>query len=249
MITLFESEDHKNIMFNDLSTGLMVQSNQHLIIHGNEGMILDPGGHKVYAKLFPEIATVMPVESLKFIFFSHQDPDIIAAANGWLMVTDAHAYLPEIWMRFIPHFGVDKFVVEKIQPIPDNGLVLSLSDVGFPIIPAHFLHSPGNFQVYDPVSKILYSGDLGASLGNDYHAVTDFDAHIQYMAPFHKRYIPTGKALKMWVNTIKSLDIEQIAPQHGAIFPDKETVGQFIDWVGQLACGLDLMDDGFAVPQ
>ena len=47
------------------------------------------------------------------------------------------------------------------------------------MIPAHFLHSAGNFQVYDPVSKVLYTGDLGASIGMDYMDVTDFDAHLR----------------------------------------------------------------------
>lgn len=115
-------------------------------------------------------------------------------------------------------------------------------------IPAHFLHSAGNFQLYDPVSKILYTGDLGASLGNTYYTVDDFDAHIRYMEGFHKRYMSCSKALKMWVKMARSLDIKIIAPQHGAIFPSRALVGQFIDWVDQLECGLDLMADAFSVP-
>ena len=50
---------------------------------------------------------------------------------------------------------------------------------------AHFLHSEGNFQVYDPVGKVLYTGDLGASLGQDYIEVGDFDEHLKYMEGFH----------------------------------------------------------------
>ncbi len=32
-------------------TGRGVQANQHLIIHGKEAILLDPGGHKVYTKV------------------------------------------------------------------------------------------------------------------------------------------------------------------------------------------------------
>ena len=32
-------------------TGLAVQANQHLVIDGNAGLILDPGGHKVYSEI------------------------------------------------------------------------------------------------------------------------------------------------------------------------------------------------------
>lgn len=247
MITLFESGPHKNLMFNDLSSGAAVQTNQHLIVHEKEAMILDPGGHKIYSRLFPLISGVVPIDGLKYIFFSHQDPDIIAAANGWLMVTEAKAYLSELWMRFIPHFGVDKLVLERIQPIPDQGLTLSLKGQPIKLIPAHFLHSPGNFQVYDPAAKILYSGDLGASLGCEYAFVEDFESHVKYMEGFHKRYIATARALKLWAAMARSLDIETIAPQHGAIFAGKENVKRFIDWIDSLSCGIDLMN-AFIVP-
>lgn len=51
MITLYERDGHANILVNDLSVGHMIQANQHVIVHNGEGMVLDPGGHKVYAKL------------------------------------------------------------------------------------------------------------------------------------------------------------------------------------------------------
>ncbi len=248
MITLYESGNHTNIMFDDLSSGAMVQSNQHIIVNGSEAMILDPGGHKVYMSLFAELSSLMPVDGLRYIFFSHQDPDIIAAANGWLMVTSAEALLSGLWMRFIPHFGVDQLVLDRIKPIPDSGMSVKLGGEPLYIIPAHFLHSPGNFQVYDPTSKILYTGDLGASLGQEYTAVTDFDAHIRYMEAFHLRYIPSAKALKMWVDMVRTLDVEMMVPQHGAYFPDKELSERFIAWIDGLSVGLDLMEGSFKVP-
>jgi flavorubredoxin len=248
MITLFESGTHKNIFFNDLGTGSMVQANQHMIIEGDEGMILDPGGHKIQTRLFSQISEVMPINGLKHLFFSHQDPDIIAAANIWLMLTNARGYLSALWMRFIPHFGVDELVIDRITPIPDEGLTITLGNKPLKVIPAHFLHSSGNFHVYDPESKILYTGDLGASLGNAYDRVEDFDAHIQYMEGFHKRYISTAKPIKMWAKMARSLDIEMIAPQHGAMFPNRKTAGRFIDWADNLACGVDLMGDAYKVP-
>ena len=152
-------------------------------------------------------------------------------------------------MRFIPHFGVDELVVTRIHPIPDEGMTITVGGVDLKVIPSHFLHSAGNFQVYDPVSKILYSGDLGASLGHGYQMVEDFDSHIQYIEGFHRRYMPSNVALKMWARMARTLDIQMIAPQHGAMFPTPELSHQFIDWVDGLECGLDLMGDSFVVPQ
>lgn len=248
MFTIFESGSHKNVCFNDLSSGQMVQANQHLIIEGNEGILLDPGGHKIQSKLFSTIPEVMPINGLKHIFFSHQDPDIVAAANAWLMVTDAHAYISALWMRFIPHFGIDELVISRVQAIPDEGLSITVGGKQLKFIPAHYLHSSGNFHVYDTVSKILYTGDLGASLGHNYATVDDFDSHIQYMEGFHKRYISTSKALKMWAKTARTLDIDIIAPQHGAIINKKEHVARFIDWIDGLAVGTDIMGDSYPVP-
>jgi flavorubredoxin len=248
MITLHSAGTHKNVFFNDLSSGHMVQANQHVIVEGDEAMVLDPGGHKIQSKLFSQLSTVVPINGVKHIFFSHQDPDIIAAANAWLMLTDARAYLSALWMRFIPHFGVDELVVERITPIPDGGMTLPLGGTALKFLPAHFLHSCGNFQVYDPVSRILYSGDLGASLGNTYPVVEDFDAHVPYMEGFHTRYIPTGRALQLWARMARTLDIEIIAPQHGAIFPNRELSQRFIAWAEGLSCGVDLMGDAYTVP-
>lgn len=245
---LFENADHKNILLEDFTSGQMVQANQHVIIHKRQAMLLDPGGHKIYSAALGELSAVMSTGDLKYIFFSHQDPDIIAAANGWLMITDAEALLSKLWMRFITHFGVDELVMDRIQAMPDEGMVLDLADCRLLVLPAHFIHSPGNYQVYDPVSKILYSGDLGASLGQTYTVVENFDDHLQYMEGFHRRYMASGRTLKLWARMARQLDIDMIAPQHGAMFTKKEHVDRFIAWIEGLSCGVDLMDDVYKLP-
>ncbi len=246
---LFENAEHKNLLLEDFTSGQMVQANQHLIIHKGKGMLLDPGGHKVYSEAMEELSTYISPSSLEYIFFSHQDPDIIAAANGWLMVTEARAFLPKLWIRFISHFGVDDVLAERIIPLPDQGRVVELAGSKLAILPGHFMHSVGNFQVYDPIARILYTGDLGASLGQTYTRVENFDDHIQYMEGFHRRYIASNKVLRWWAAMIKPLDIEIIAPQHGAMIVGKENVQRFIEWVQNLECGMDLMEGVFRLPR
>ncbi len=248
MITLFESDTHRNLMFNGFSSGGMIQANQHLIISNGEGMILDPGGHKIHTKLFAELSSIFNISKLKYLFFSHQDPDIVAATNAWLMMTDADAFLPAIWTRFVAHFGVDEMAAKRVTSIPDEGLTITLGGTDLKVIPAHYLHSSGNFQVYDPVSKILYTGDLGASPAAEYAAVEDFDAHVQYMEGFHKRYMPSTKAVKMWVNMVRGLSPDIIAPQHGAVFNTKALADRFVDWADSLTVGADALGDAYIVP-
>ncbi len=248
MITIFETPEHRNVLFHDLSEGSMVQANQHMIIHNGVAMLLDPGGHKTYMKLFSAATGLVAPSAFQHIFFSHQDPDIIAAANGWLMVTDATAYLSALWMRFIPHFGVDELVINRIRPIPDEGMTVDVGGAPMVLLPAHFLHSEGNFQVYDPVAKILYSGDLGTSLGAPYTAVPDFDAHVPYMKPFHERYMPSRRAVARWVNTVARLDVEILAPQHGAYFVGRDLVRRYVDWVAGIDCYLDADVNAYPIP-
>jgi len=244
MIELYDNNEHKSVMFNDLSVGGMIQATQHIIVDGDEAILLDPGGHKTYSSLITKMTSVVSsVSKIKYIFFSHQDPDIVASANAWLMITDAMAYIPEIWVRFIAHFGVDGIVSKQITPIPDNGMDITLNGKTLNVIPAHFLHSSGNFQLYDSESKILYSGDLGASFDQPYDFVESFEGHIKYMEGFHKRYISSGKILKKWVAMIKSYDIDIIAPQHGAIMKGKDIIEKYYLWLENLECGIDIMDD------
>jgi flavorubredoxin len=250
-ITLFDNKTHRNVLLEDRAHGHMVQANQHLIIHGAGAMILDPGGHKVYNRVLADSMHEMGSAKLTHIFLSHQDPDIVAAINGWLMTTDATAYASQLWLRFIPHFGLDTLVSERLIGIPDEGTVLDVGGAPLVIVPAHFLHSEGNFQVYDPQAKVLYTGDLGASLGMPYREITsaaNFDAHVEYMAGFHRRYMTAGKVLKAWAAMVRPLDIETIAPQHGAMMRGRDTVARFIDWCDQLECGIDLILDKFKVP-
>ena len=243
-INLFDTGNHKNVLLEDFSGGLAVQANQHLIIHGGDAMLLDPGGHKVYNRVLSETLSVLGQHAkLRYLFLSHQDPDIVAAVNGWLMTTDAEAYASKLWVRFIPHFGLDRLVEERLRPIPDQGMVLDLGGCQLKILPAHFLHSPGNFQVYDPVSRILYSGDLGASLGTEARIVEDFDRHLPFMDGFHRRYMASNRAMRAWAAMVRRFDIDTIAPQHGAMFQGKAMCARFIDWCEQLPCGVDLIDD------
>ncbi len=86
---------------------------------------------------------------------------------------------------------------------------------------AHFLHSPGNFTLYDPVVKVLFSGDIGAAVfpqGKWYLFAENFDEHVKYMEWFHRGFMASTRALRTWLRRVKELEVEVIAPQHGAIF-------------------------------
>lgn len=245
---LYESNGHICLAFSDLvdaSHGDAVQSNQFLVVDHGHAALIDPGGHMTYSELYMTIARYFPPKQLDYVMASHADPDIVASVGRWLTASESKVLISEVWARFLPHFCQTGKTAGRIVPIPDAGLVVPLGESSMLAVPAHFLHSEGNFQFYDPVSKILFSGDLGASLTSSEEAgelVTDFDAHARRMIGFHRRYMSGNRACRLWAAMARTLDIAWIVPQHGPSFQGREMVTRFIDWVEQLQCGVDLID-------
>lgn len=247
---LFNDGNHRCYAYSDLVKGEAVQANQFLIVDNEQVMVLDPGGDLTYAKLHLEIKKLTSLDNLRYVFASHQDPDIIASIGSWMLQTKAQVICSKLWERFLPHFATSYLAQmesinlnERILGLDDKGAQLTLGDNPIQILPAHFLHSVGNFQLYDPVSKILFSGDMGASIVDSvgFEGVEDFEAHIPSMKGFHQRYMVSNKACRLWANMIRQLDVNMIVPQHGSSFVGKEQVNQFLDWISRLECGIDLM--------
>lgn len=246
-IELYRDKTHAVVMFTDLveDGGQSVQANQFLIVNGDQGAILDPGGNLAYNELFLTMGKYFSPQRLTYLLASHADPDIIASLDRWMTSTKAKLVISRIWERFAPHFTKAGKTEDRIIGVPDAGAKLELGDSHIWILPAHFMHSEGNFHFYDPISKILFTGDLGVSLMSGEKAqtpVTDLKEHIALMEGFHKRYMVSNKILRMWVRMARQLEIRMLVPQHGA--PMKgAAIAQFMDWIETLPCGIDLFDD------
>ncbi|SEL80163.1 Metallo-beta-lactamase superfamily protein [Atopomonas hussainii] len=245
---LFDNGSHSCLCFDNLVSGDGVQSNQFLITDHNEYALLDPGGNLTYTPLSLELSKHIPLNELTYILASHQDPDIIASLDKWLLHTKATVVCSKLWARFLPHLtasylnlshGISTY--DRIHALPDRGERLRLGMSEIHAIPAHFLHSVGNFQFYDPVSKILFSGDMGASMVDDAEPVTDFALHVPSMEGFHRRYMSANKVCRLWADMVRRMDVEMIVPQHGRPFVGKAMITAFLDWISRLECGIDLL--------
>jgi len=243
-IELYKDAQHCCVMFTDLVEDTeAVQANQFLIVDQGEGVILDPGGNMTYNELNLTMRKYIAPGKLDYIVASHADPDIIASLDRWMTSTSAKLVISSLWARFAPHFCKIGKTDERIIGVPDQGGRLHFGSTELWLLPAHFLHSEGNFQFYDPVSKILFSGDLGVSLVNGQQA-KEFIATLHPMPlgmeAFHKRYMVSNKVLKLWVAMVRQLEVSMIVPQHGAPLKGA-AIAQLLDWLDGLACGADLM--------
>lgn len=242
---LYSDENHKFIWLgaDEGNHENVIQTNQYLIIRGGKGILLDPGGVHLFAKVISTVSKYISLENIQYIFFSHQDPDVSSGIALWMGVTPAKILISGLWTRFLAHFGiVDR---SRIIPIEESGNKISLSAGGsLNMIPSHFLHSTGCYSLYDPQARILFSGDIGAAAsenGQDYF-VDDFDAHRKFIDGFHRRYMCSNAVLKKWVNMVRSYKIDYIVPQHGAMYRGA-SVGKFLDYLYNLQCGTDFIDE------
>lgn len=236
---LYEGRTHTWLMFgrDEEKPEKIIDTNQYMVVTNDNALLMDPGGIELFSAMLTTVIKSVPVDKITHLFASHQDPDIISSLGLWDQVLeDATLHSPWIWEGFIRHFGMQNITY---SPIEDEGGRIQLDGVGLEFIPAHYLHSSGNFNVFDPASGILMSGDIGAAMDTDDAPlfVDDFDAHIPRMKLFHQRWMPSNEAKQDWVNRVRELDVKMLCPQHGRIFRGDD-VHRFLDWFEALEVGL-----------
>lgn len=232
VIELFNSGKRRWVYFGRDEKRLksVIDTNEYLITVDGKGLLPDPGGLEVFPSFMAELSKEINIEDIDTLYGSHQDPDIISSLALWLGVCkDVKVYVPGIWTTFINHFAENA----TLTAIPDSGMKLSLGGSNdLELIPAHYLHSSATFSLYDPVAKILWTGDIGAALlpdgANDVF-VENFDHHVQFMEGFHRRWMPSNEAKLKWIERVRKLDIDMMCPQHGSIFKG-EDVQKFFNW-------------------
>lgn len=241
-IELYNKGDHAWYVFcrDPDKSEHVIDTNEYLIVSKGVALAMDPGGSEIFPQVVAAFSSQINVSDISYFFASHQDPDIFSSLPLWMgLCPKAKIYMPWLWSGFVSHFGhkyVDQFV-----PVDDEGQEINLNNsYSVRLVPAHYCHSSGNFSLYDPTAKILFSGDIGAALlpeALESIYVDDFETHIQYMEMFHRRWMPSNRAKNDWISRVRQLDVGMLCPQHGSIFKG-EQVNQFLDWFEALDVGV-----------
>lgn len=243
---LYDDGEHKFVWLGadpDYRRGV-VQTMQYLIVDKGRGWLLDPGGVHLFSRVVASASRYLPLDRIEGIFFSHQDPDVSSGIALWLGVTPAKIYISELWLRFLPHFGiVDQSRVASLEAL-GKGVSLG-SGARLSFVPTHFMHSPGAFSLYDERAKILFSGDVGAAVfpdGQESLFVDDFKAALPHLEGFHRRFIASNSVARRWSDLVARLSPAMIAPQHGGVYRG-QAAKDFLAWLRELRCGVDLLDE------
>ncbi|MDD3596152.1 MAG: MBL fold metallo-hydrolase [Sulfuricurvum sp.] len=243
---LFDDGTHKCVMFSledEAQEENSLSVNQFLLVQHESAILIDPGSSSIFSELYDAIERHIDPQKIKYIFFSHQDPDVAGGIAEWSVATSAQLVVSGLWTRFMGHFGLVD--TARIVALPDHGGRIRFGEDFIQFIPAHFLHSPGNFSLYDSRSKILFSGDIGAAVlspQNLNKRVDDFESHRPYLESFHRRYMASNLFCRAWVREARRYDIDTIAPQHGSLF-HRENVAAFLAWFEELECATEHIDE------
>lgn len=237
--TIYEKGEHKwaVVTRDPEKPDYLIDTNEYLIIQDGKAILTDPGGAEIFPEVFSAINTEFDARNITALFASHQDPDVISSLGLWLDFNpDLKCYLSWLWGSFVPHFGGN---AKTFITLADQGGEIRLGNLLLQAIPAHYLHSSGNFNLYDPVAKMFFSGDIGAALlpaGEDDLMVKDFDKHIRHARGFHQRWMGSNEAKLDWCSRIEKIEIDMLCPQHGAIYQGPDVL-RFINWFAELPVG------------
>lgn len=240
---IYQSGEHKWIALarDPEKPNYLIDTNEYLITDATTALLTDPGGSEIFSMVFTAICDAYDPAKIGALFASHQDPDIISSLSLWLDFNpDLKCYLSRLWSTFVPHFGgTDETFIE----IPDEGFDIPIGSLNLQAVPAHYLHSSGNFHLYDEKARLFFSGDIGAAMlppdMNDLF-VKDFARHIQYSKHFHQRWMGSTEAKRVWCERVAKLKIDMLCPQHGAIYQGAD-VERFINWFDELPIGTGLL--------
>lgn len=220
-----------------LKASHLIDTNEYLVTSDDQTLITDPGGIEIFPSVFSAVCRAIDPRTLVGIFASHQDPDIISSLSLWLELNPKlPLHTSWLWTTFLPHFGGE---ASTFVPIPDEGAEIQVGSLSLRAVPAHYLHSSGNFHLYDPRARLLFSGDVGAAMLpiDAPLIVKDFDQHIKAAEGFHRRWMGSNEAKRDWCERVSKLPIDQLCPQHGAVYQGAD-VGRFINWFAELEVGV-----------
>lgn len=242
VILLYQSDDHSIYWIGAPDVDEEIPCNTYLMVDGDEGFILEPGGLSHFRPVADKVEEVFSAYNITHLLLSHQDPDVCASLPSWLQFNpDINVVCPHLWERFLPHYMAYNI---NFTEMTDEGRTLSLqSGSHLQCISAPYLHSPGNMVVFDSVSGFLFSGDIGAAISQDEMFrlfIDDWQQQIERMQGFHQRYMGSTRAAAEFVKKVSLLPITAMLPQHGQIFRGDE-VRQFLDWFETLPCGIDYL--------
>jgi len=209
-------------------------------------LLVDPGSSSDFAVVSSKVTSLLGgMNKLSALFINHQDPDVGSSSQVISARYAPHAAIlcSEATWRLVMHLNLPKDRFIDTDRYPD-GCRLPTGHVIVPV-PSPFCHFRGAVMLYDPLTRVLFSGDLfGGLTVEGAVGIWADESDWSGMRAFHQTYMPTTRALARVVARIRALTppVEIIAPQHGRLLRGA-ILQRCLERIATLPVGLDVMED------
>ncbi|MCA9699850.1 MAG: hypothetical protein KC431_20160 [Myxococcales bacterium] len=210
-------------------------------------LLIDPGSSSDFAVVSAKVSALLGnLRRLSAIFINHQDPDVGTSTPALInrFAPKATILCSEATWRLIVHLNLPRENFVAIDRFK-RGMRLGTGHMVMPV-PSPFCHFRGAVMLYDPQTRVLFSGDLFGGLTEaGATGIWADESDWRGMRAFHQLYMPANQALRPVIQQIRALDPfpEIIAPQHGRLLRGP-LIHEFLERIENLPVGLDIIDEG-----
>ena len=227
--------------FYDRQSGL--HCNPYLIIDNDEALVIDGGSRPDFPTVMMKILqTGIAPNQIKALLYQHYDPDLCGSIpnfEGIIKRPDLRIISETENLMFIRHYSVSS----RLFPLEDEDFKFEFSSGRtLQFVKTPYSHSAGSFVTFDPQSKILFSSDLFGSYGTKWELFLNLrpeclecvdladcpqkrpSCPVNDILDFHRKIMPSRKALRYALEKMLKIPFEKIAPQHGSIVEDKKAL-------------------------
>ena len=243
--------------FHDEHSGL--HCNPYLIIDDEEALVIDGGSRPDFATVMMKILqTGMDPNQIKALLYQHYDPDLCGSIPNFEDIIENSSLKiisDQSSLMFIRHYSVSSLMV-SIEDLNYHYKFSSGRTLQF--IKTPYSHSAGSFVTFDQKSGMLFTSDIFGSYGTEWELFLKLSPQcidcvnlsecpedrencpIDEILNFHKKIMPSRKALKYALKKILEVPFTTIAPQHGSIITDRNIMRYiFEQLISQKEVGID----------
>jgi flavorubredoxin len=245
--------------FHDQKTNF--HCNPYLIVDNDEAVLIDGGSRSDFPVVMMKILqTGISPEQITMLIYQHSDPDLCGSMPNMIDIckNPKLTVLSERDSIVFINYYIEREQQSLLKSINDCGFKYTLGNHVLQFFQTPYAHSNGSFITFDERTKTVFSSDLFGSFSEKWDLYIELDEacytckdyrhcmlHKDHcpvfdILDFHRKVMPSEKALRYAMDVFRKLDIETLAPQHGSILKKKKDIAFIIDKLANLkGVGID----------
>jgi flavorubredoxin len=183
----------------------------HFLIRDSAPTLIHTGHSKTFEVVLEHVAKLIDASTLRYICFSHYEPDECGSLNKWLEIAPS----AEACVNKICDSNLKDFAIRPSRLLKDGDLLdLGTHQLCFVETP-HFPHAWEAALYMDTKTKLLFSSDIGTQQGFPQlkGSAIDVEEIVKIQNKLH--YMPYGPHLSAGIKRLQDLDFNTMATMHG----------------------------------